>query len=54
MGWSCSVIAGNVMETMTKKLIEQSGSQNLYKHNGSWYFWEISRRENNENTNKAT
>lgn len=45
MGWSCSAIAGNIMDEISKKSFEQSKSQNVYQHKGNWFFWETSRRE---------
>ena len=48
MGWSCSAVAGNVMDLMTKKSFDQSGSQNIYTYNGSWFMWEVTRKEHED------
>lgn len=45
MGWSCSVIAGDVMQRMSEKSFAISGSQNIYSYKGSWFMWETSKRE---------
>jgi len=45
MGWTCSYVAGNVMDRMAEKSFQQSGSQNIYIYKGNWFMWEISRRE---------
>ena len=48
MGWSCSAIAGNIMDEISEKSFKQSGSQNVYQHKGNWFFWETSRKEHED------
>ena len=45
MGWTCSYVAGNVMDKMAEKSFQQSGNQNIYIYKGNWFMWETSRRE---------
>jgi hypothetical protein len=40
MGQSWSSAAGKVFDNITRACIRQSGSQNVYTHNGMQYFWE--------------
>ncbi len=48
MGWSCSMVASNIMNSMTKASLAMSGEQNVYQYKGQWYMWEISRREHRD------
>ena len=45
MGWSCSKVANDTLEDLTKICIEQTESQNLFNHKGKQYIFETSRRE---------
>jgi hypothetical protein len=40
MGWSCTNAANHTMGRLTAACVKQSGSQNRFKHNGRWFFWE--------------
>lgn len=48
MGWSCSAVAGDVMDVMSNKSYSLSRSQNIYSHKGKWYMWETSRKEHQD------
>jgi hypothetical protein len=41
MGWTHRAEAGAVMQRITAACLRQTGVQNVYKHNGSKYMWEV-------------
>lgn len=44
MGWSCRAEASATMGRITKACVAQTGQQNVYKHGGQKYMWEVNQR----------
>ena len=45
MGWSCAQLAGLRMDVLSEYCVAETGSSNVFVHNGRKVFFEISRRE---------
>lgn len=49
MGWSCGAAAGSVLEAWSNACAASSGgSSNVWEVNGTWYMYEVSRKEHND------